>query len=147
MKIKLAQVNPLINAISALDGNFRAVKDGTSEKIVFDPYQLGSKFTWNKVKNLKLLRRKSEEIEEACADLWKTSGGEGKTKLEGPDAIAFNKAKKELLQTDEDMPLLMISEADLNIFDPEKNPSGNKIPATTIADLDVLLALPTSPSS
>jgi len=59
MELQIREIEPLFRALGNLDGNARAVKVAPNEeRIIIQPFKFAQKFTWNKVKNLSILRRK-----------------------------------------------------------------------------------------
>lgn len=143
MKIKLSEVAAIKVAHEALDGFQRASKDAAGkETVVFERHKYPAKVTWNRVKNTRLLNAKAEDIEALRIALVKKHAGDAWDKTGVPEQKLpeFFAEFKEALKIEDDMPLLSLSEADLNLYDPKENPEGNVIAAAIIVGLGPLLS-------
>lgn len=141
-KIKLFEVENLLKALSGLDGRQRPIKaaDG-SESTVFEAFDFSSKFTWNRVKNLRLLKQKLEDIQTRRDELRKKHGAVGSGEVPKSNVAAFFADYNALLEIEE--PLaggLTFTEAELNLFDPKDNAAGNRIPGSVLAVLTPFIA-------
>jgi hypothetical protein len=155
MKLKLKQVRSLYLALTTLHGQQRIVASAKSkaEEVVLQPFRFPAKMTWNIVKNLGILRRKSEELDEHHnATLRKHSGGadqiaDPRTCATPEEAVAasaaqlaFAREMTAFLTTEEEIPgLLRFAPGDFNLYDAKDNPDGNVIPATTLDALEPLI--------
>ena len=147
MELQIRDVEPLFRALGSLDGNARAVKVAPNEeRIIIQPFKFPVKLTWNKVKDLGILRRKLKRIDEHKKEL-RQKHNAGKDEMpdestpEGKEALKqLNKDWDEFLDLKEDIPgLLKLTIADLNLYDPKDNENGNVIPATVLEGVSVLL--------
>lgn len=146
MELPISEIEPLFEALGSLDGNARAVQVAPdTERLIIQPFKFGQKFTWNKVKNLAILKKKKKLIEAMRVELRKKHN-EGVDAMPDEKTDAGRKARvaldlewKQFLETKEDFPgLLIMPVADLNLFDPKDNPTGNLIPATILEAVSVL---------
>jgi hypothetical protein len=147
MELQLRDVENLFLSLGNLDGTARAVQVAPGqERIIINPFKFPQKVTWNKVKNLGILRRKIKDIEAMKKEV-RMKHNNGVDDMPDEKTDAGKQARKELgrewdefLDTKEDIPgLLMIKVEDLNLFDPKTNESGNVIPATVLEGVSVLL--------
>ncbi len=119
MILKLREVEPLFKALTALDGN--------------PPFKFSVKVTWNKAKNLHVLKKTLQRIDEARTAIIKPLIPEGEVAVPKERIEEFVKAFNELLETEEEIPgMLQLDPCGLNIFDPTDNPSGNVIPSSVL---------------
>jgi hypothetical protein len=146
MELLIREIEPLLEALGSLDGNPRAVQVAPeTERLIVQPFRFSQKFTWNKVKNLGILKKKKKLIDDMRIELRKkhNDGVDGlpdeKTDAGRKARIALDADWAEFLKTKEDFPgLLTMPVADLNLFDPKENPTGNLIPATILEAVSVL---------
>jgi hypothetical protein len=145
MKIKLRQVGQFFALLRQLDGYTRVVSaPGAPLQLSLEPYSFNEQFTWDKVKDLKILRRKLEEIEELMSTLVKKhNNGEAlppddkRTDEQKAAAAAAQKEIEKALDIEEEIPgLLRFKRAEFNLYDREKNPKGNVIASTLLLDLE-----------
>ncbi len=136
-KIKLSQIQTLLTCLSGLDGRQRIIKDANgAETAVFEPFEYSVKVTWNRVKNIGLLERKSADLEKQRNKLREKHGAVGTGEVPKEKRQAFLDEWIKTLEIEEELTGgLTFTEKELNLFDPEDNPTGNKIPGTVLATL------------
>lgn len=144
MKLKLNTLDSRYRNLLALDGFQRAVKVDGKDALVFERHSYGSKFTWNRVKNLRILRARLKDIEDLRIEI-------AKRHLENPDDETVPPAKQAAFKAEfmkameivEDVKgLLRFPIEDLNLFDPKENPDGNKIASTILVELEPFIETP-----
>lgn len=132
MKLKLKEVVPLLNALRALDG---LLDHGELR-----PFTFSFKVTWDKKKDIGLLQKEAERMQAVRTEKQtQYAGGRGR---EVP-ADKIEEAARDweaFLETELDLPLLAFTVADLNVYDKQTNPDGNKIASSILAALDVLIS-------
>lgn len=147
MELQLREIAALFQSLGSLDGNARAVQVAPNEeRIIIAPFRFSQKATWNKVKNLGILRRKLKDIDAMKKEL-RQKHNAGLDEMPDESTAAGKQARKALdkdweafLDLKEEVPgLLMLAVADLNLFDPKTNETGNVIPATVLESVSVLL--------
>ena len=149
MKLKLSQIQPLALALGALDGRKRETENDGKKALVFEPFAYSAKFTWNRVKNLGILNRKLEDLEQLRVEIARRHLGEFKTD-EVPEANrpAFFAELATAMAIEEEVPgLLRGTRADLNLYDPVENPAGNRLTAAQILAVEVLIDLDEKPAA
>lgn len=141
MKLKLADISGLYSNLQALDGFQKTETIDGKKTIVFERHSYGSKFTWNRVKNLRILRDQLKDLEDArIAIAKKYLDRPGDENVSPAKEGAYRKEYVAVLETIEDVRgLLKFSAKDLNLFDPKENPEGNRIAATILDGLEPLL--------
>jgi hypothetical protein len=131
MKLTIAQVTDLLEAHKALDGFDRVVKDGATEKIVKQPYEIGFGFSLLIAENVEALTDVVKRFnKERDKRVLKYSGGETSLQLPaGSDAAkAFS---KEMLEASE-----VLHDVDLHLIDfNELKGDVNKYPPSVLAGL------------
>lgn len=135
MKIKLYKIQVLHAALTSLDGYDTSTKDSKA----FHHYEYTAKVTWNRRKNLGILRRKIEDIDEERKAIAKkySDGGE---QVATDKVAVFQKEYLALLDQEEEVDgLIQFSEEDFNLYDSKLNPNGNKIAASTLDILEPLI--------
>lgn len=136
-KVKISFQDAIIlnNALSALDGRERVVKDGERERVVSEPYDLGPGLRAAIGKNLTRLKAPVEIYSNAEKGLRNeiTKGGVIEIKAGSPEVELFIQKRAELLKLEESIePLIRIKRSELKL---EKNP----IPGTVLSAMDPIL--------
>ena len=132
MKLKLKSIQGLLVALSELDG--------VRKNNVLEPYSFSAKTTWNKAKNIKILRHEHELLNEHRLELVVKYSGDKTKDVPAEKASEFMLEYQDLLEIEQDISgLLLFKRENFNIFDEKENPKGNKIASTTLATLDVLI--------
>lgn len=121
MILKLSNLDPLYKALSELDGN--------------PPFKFSAKLTWNKARNLSTLGKRLELLGKTRNDMIKPMLSDGQNEIPKERIPEFVFAWSEMMEVEEDIPLLTLDPQGLNIFDPDSNPEGNVIPATVLERL------------
>ena len=126
MKIRLNKLPGLLAALKASDGTPSS------------PFKYAAKFTWNRTKNMKLLQREFDTMQEVGQALI-TAGSKDPLNPTEDELKAVNQKFTELQKEDVEINgLLLFKRDDFNLFDPVTNKAGNVIPAQVLAELDVL---------
>jgi len=126
MKIRLNKLPGLLAALKATDGTPSS------------PFKYAAKFTWNRTKNIKLLQREFDAMQEHGQTLL-TKGSADPLNPTEDELKKVNQEFTELQKVDTDISgLLLFRRDDFNLFDPVANKTGNVIPAQVLAELDVL---------
>jgi hypothetical protein len=129
--MKIRDILMLAQALQTLDGYTKIVRDGGQDKPIHAPYEFSGNVRFAIAKNINAIAPVNRAFSEARNALVRqfSSGGE-----EVPAAAmpGFDAAVKELLDRDEDIQILPLSQLDLNL---DKNP----IPPTVVAGLMPLL--------
>ena len=126
MKIRLNKLPGLLAALKATDGTPSS------------PFKYAAKFTWNRTKNIKLLQREFDEMQEVGQKLL-ADGSKDPLNPTEDELKIVNQKFTELQKEDTEIHgLLVFKRADFNLFDPATNKAGNVIPAQVLAELDVL---------
>lgn len=126
MKIKLSKLPQLLAALRALDGTPPT------------PFRYTAKCTWNRAKNLRLLQREFDAMQEVGQALLTKDSRDPLNPTEDEMKIA-NQKFNELQREDREVGgLLIFQREDFNLFDPVDNKAGNVIPAQVLSELDVL---------
>lgn len=149
MKLKLNQLQPLALALAALDGRKREAENDGRKVVVFEPFAYSARFTWNRVKNLSILNRKLEELEALRIEIARRHLGPF-AGAEVPEANrpAFFAELNAALALEEEIPgLLRGTRADLNLYDPADNPTGNRLTAAQILAVEALINLDEAPAA
>lgn len=135
MKLKLSTLKSLYDNVVALDGFQKAVEIDGKSTLVFERHAYGERFTWNRVKALRVLRTKLEDLEALRITIAKRYLDKPTDeKVPVAKETAFRAELAKALEIVEDVKgLLKFPKEDLNLFDPKENPSGNKI-ASSILD-------------
>lgn len=141
-KIKLSQIATLLQCLTGLDGRQRIIKDANgAETSVFEAFDYSIKVTWNRVKNIGLLERKAKDLEKQRDELRKKHGAVGSGEVPKATRQAFIDDWVKTLELEEELTGgLTFSVADLNLYDPKENPTGNKIPGSVLAALMPFIA-------
>ena len=126
MKITLNKLPGLLAALKATDGTPSS------------PFKYAAKFTWNRTKNIKLLQREFDDMQEVGQALLKTGSTDPLNPTEDELKIVNQKFTELQKEDTEIHGLLVFKRADFNLFDPTTNKTGNVIPAQVLAELDVL---------
>lgn len=139
MKMKISEASTLLDALSALDGYDRVIKEGGGEKAVRDSYKLGTA-RLTVARNIRALREVVGDFQRAQnALIIEESGGTGtvdqKTNPEGAARVAVEIQK--MIETEHEIALLTISEPDLKL-------DVNPIPPSVLASLIMLFPPPSS---
>ena len=126
MKIRLNKLPGLLAALKATDGTPAS------------PFKYAAKFTWNRTKNLKLLQREFDTMQEVGQALINAGSKDPLNPTE--DELKIVNQKFTELQKEDTIinGLLVFRREDFNLFDPATNKTGNVIPAQVLAELDVL---------
>lgn len=130
MKLKIAQVQKLHNAISRLNGIERVIKIDGDDKVIFQPFNLSGKARWNIAKNISILEAMIESINKVRNDLInQISDGANVIKADETEKLAkFNAEMSAILETEEEVngllkltqsQLKLDSDEDINQFPPE----------------------------
>lgn len=141
-KIKLSEIPTLIQCLSGLDGRQRIIKaENGAESAVFEPFEFSRKVTWNRVKNIGLLKRRLEDLNLRRDELRKKHGaiGAGEVPVKNRPAFIAEYAA-ELDMEDTLTGGLTFTVEELNLYDPKENPTGNKIPGTVLEALTPFIA-------
>lgn len=146
MKLKLNTLESLHRNLLALDGYNRAIKVDGKDALVFERHSYGAKFTWNRVKNLKILRNKLNDIDALRVDIAKRYLDKPSDEIVPVDKQpAFKAEFTKALEIVEDVKgLLRFPVKELNLFDPETNPNGNNIASTILDVLEPFIEDPKS---
>jgi hypothetical protein len=131
MRLTIAQVANLLEAHKALDGYDRVVKDGNTEKVVKQPYEIGFGFSLLIAENVEALTAVVTRFnKERDKRVLRYSGGETSLQLpSGSDAAkAFSKEMHEASELEHDVDLHLIN------FDELKG-DVNKYPPSLLAGL------------
>lgn len=140
MKLKLKRVSPLLNALESLE----AVTDEAGKRSL---YRFSVKLTWNKTKNITILRRIEEEIEKTRQELVAKYSGRKSVAVPEDKKPEFIDEWNAHMDTEEEIPgLLLLPWTDLDLFDPKDNAKGNLIPSSLLSALDPLLNVEGVPS-
>ena len=126
MKITLNKLPGLLDALKATDGTPSS------------PFKYAAKFTWNRTKNIKLLQREFDDMQEVGQALLKTGSTDPLNPTEDELKIVNQKFTELQKEDTEIHGLLVFKRTDFNLFDPTTNKTGNVIPAQVLAELDVL---------
>lgn len=126
MKITLNKLPGLLAALKATDGTPSS------------PFKYAAKFTWNRTKNIKLLQREFDDMQEVGQALLKTGSTDPLNPTEDELKIVNQKFTELQKEDTEIHGLLVFKRTDFNLFDPTTNKTGNVIPAQVLAELDVL---------
>jgi hypothetical protein len=148
MKLKLKQVQTLAQALGALDGRKRIEEIDGKKQAIFEPFAYSAKFTWNRVKNLGILTRKAADIELLRVEIALKHRGKA-TNAEVPELNrpAYFAELEAALALEEELPgLLRGTREDLNLYDPENNPTGNRLTAAQILAVEALIDLDEKPA-
>jgi hypothetical protein len=141
MTLSIATIFDLQNALAALDGTTKAVRDGEREIAVRSPYKLGAGLRMAIAKNLYRLKVVTDAYTKAINDTISELSGGG-TQLESPAAFTdpdekakakekwsqFSKEKRELEAEMHEVELITMTEAELKLDD-------NTIPGTVLMGL------------
>src|ERR1051325_12152979 len=99
LKLSMQTIVDLVNALAALDGKIRGVKEGEREQIVREPYNFGAGLRAAIARNIAKLKRIADEYAKSRDGLILSISG-GMTQLEKDNqqqAIEFKKANDVLL--------------------------------------------------
>jgi hypothetical protein len=131
MTLSIATIFDLQNALAALDGTTKAVRDGEREIAVRSPYKLGAGLRMAIAKNLYRLKVVTDAYTKAINDTISELSGGG-TQLESPAAFTDPdekaKEKRELEAEMHEVELITMTEAELKLDD-------NTIPGTVLMGL------------
>ncbi len=134
MKVTVNTAHKLVNALLALDGRQKAVKNGDSESIIVEPYKLGPA-RLAIAKNTSRLRAVLTDFEKARDGLIKeiSNGGDSIDPAKDPDGFKrFNLAVRDMLSDESDVDIVPIEASKLNL-------DQNDIPPAVIVDLEEII--------
>ena len=148
MKLKLNQIAPLAKALGALDGRRNLEEIDGKKQAFFSPFAYSAKFTWNRVKNLGILTRKAADIELLRVEIaLKHRGKASNAEVPELNRPAYFAELEAALAIEEEVPgLLRSTRDDLNLYDPETNPTGNQLTAAQILAVEPLIDLDEKPA-
>lgn len=142
MKLKPKEIDSITVGLRSLDGLQKPAGPGGRD-IVFEPFLYSSKTTWNKTKNLTLLKRFAEELETTRLDLVKQFSGSITVDVPAAKLPDFVREWNALIdQPQEFAGLLSMTEAELNLYDPKENPTGNRIASSVLEKVTPLIVFP-----
>ena len=123
MKITLNKINGMLEALKSLDGPEAS------------RFKYGSKFTWNRAKDIKLFTKELEALNEEGQSIF--NRGVAVQATPTPEEISeVNRQFAELQKNETEVPgVLRFNLTDLNLYDEVSNKKGNNIPATTLASI------------
>jgi hypothetical protein len=134
MKIRDALM--LAQALQALDGNMKIVKDGGQDKAIRVPYEFSGNVRFAIAKNINAIAPVNRTFSDARNALVRQFSG-GKEEVPAAAMPGFDAAVAELLDRDEEIETSPLSQLDLNL---DKNP----IPPSVVAGLMPLLEVPSA---
>lgn len=140
MKLQLTKIDPILNAFIELDGYVEVLSVGAERKPVSIAFVFGALFSWLKVENITELRAQSAKIKAMRQSIAKEFALPGQNMITGEKAVAFNQKFDEAAAQEIEINLKPFKKADLNLYDPKDNPTGNMIPATTLVALLPLIS-------
>lgn len=139
MKLKIAQIKVLHEALSQLDGYQKAVSVDGQDKLVFAPYSLSGKTRYAIAKNLRILGVKINDFNKARDGLiLEISGGKSFIKKEDTELIEkFVSKLNEISEIEEDVDgILQFSVKELGL---EEETDLNPFPSNVINGLTLLI--------
>ena len=124
--MKIRDILVLAQALQALDGYMKIVKDGGTDKAVQVPYEFSANVRFVLAKNINSISAVSRDFTTARDALVRQFSDNGKI----PDSAmdAFDAAATEILDRDEEVKLSLLSQKDLKL---DRNP----VPPSVLARL------------
>lgn len=135
MQLTVNQQVDLNAALSSLDGYQRVIKDEATktEKVVFVPYSFSGKTRWNLGKAITITKRAADDLNKVKDDLIREiSGGDRIAPEDHASVTAFNLKWIEVLQTQEEVPILSLTLDELNL-------DVNPIPSSVLSVLSLIV--------
>lgn len=138
LKLPPEQFPVIFAALTALDGFKSATIDGRETFHV--PFSFSAKTTWNKAKNIDIFQKLTTELEKNRQSVVAKYSGSKSKNVPDDKLQAFSDEWSAFIESAMDVSgVLLFDRQELNVFDPETNPKGNKIGSNTLQALMPLL--------